>query len=375
MNNSKKQELISYILMVENKFDIFMKDYKKNNFKVLLYGNGQGAEWAIRLFNKHKVYPVAIIDKEVCNNVNIDIPVLSLQEALKIYTNDEFRIVISSPRFSEEIKNELKKHINNELIYNFECELYYSYIFDIEEYKSYLIENIDNIMELYNNLEDDFSRITLENVIEGRLSGDLEYFKKVFVPNQYFCENIIKLSNDEVFLDIGACDGDSLKDIVKRTNGKFKAIYCFEPDKQCLIELNKTKEKIKLPNINIIDKGAWDRIEIFNFSSDSEHGASKIVEDENNLTNNTIETVQIDDIVKEKVTFIKMDIEGAELNALKGAKNIISKYKPTLAICVYHKNEDFIEISKYIRSLVPNYKLFIRHHNISGTETVLYAII
>jgi FkbM family methyltransferase len=361
--------------MVENKFDIFMKDYKKNNFKVLLYGNGQGAEWAIRLFNKHKVYPVAIIDKEVCNNVNIDIPVLSLQEALKIYTNDEFRIVISSPRFSEEIKNELKKHINNELIYNFECELYYSYIFDIEEYKSYLIENIDNIMELYNNLEDDFSRITLENVIEGRLSGDLEYFKKVFVPNQYFCENIIKLSNDEVFLDIGACDGDSLKDIVKRTNGKFKAIYCFEPDKQCLIELNKTKEKIKLPNINIIDKGAWDRIEIFNFSSDSEHGASKIVEDENNLTNNTIETVQIDDIVKEKVTFIKMDIEGAELNALKGAKNIISKYKPTLAICVYHKNEDFIEISKYIRSLVPNYKLFIRHHNISGTETVLYAII
>ena len=75
-----------------------------------------------------------------------------------------------------------------------------------------------------------------------------------------------------------------------------------------------------------------------------------------------------------KITHIKMDIEGAELNALKGAKNIIQRDTPILAICVYHKIQDFVEIPNYILSLVPDYKLYLRHHNISGTETVLYAI-
>ncbi len=69
-----------------------------------------------------------------------------------------------------------------------------------------------------------------------------------------------------------------------------------------------------------------------------------------------------------------MDIEGAELNALKGCEKIIKRYQPKLAICIYHRNEDFIEIPKYILSIVPEYKLYMRHHNISGTETVLYAI-
>lgn len=70
-----------------------------------------------------------------------------------------------------------------------------------------------------------------------------------------------------------------------------------------------------------------------------------------------------------------MDIEGAELKALEGAKKTIQKYKPTLAVCVYHRNEDILEIPQYIKSLVSEYKFFLRHHNYGGTETVLYAVL
>ena len=94
-------------------------------------------------------------------------------------------------------------------------------------------------------------------------------------------------------------------------------------------------------------------------------------------TPTTIKTKAIDDLVKEegleRVDFIKMDIEGSELAALKGAKNTIQKYKPNLAICIYHKIEDFYTIPKYIKEIAPEYKLYVKHHTDMEWETVLYA--
>ena len=81
----------------------------------------------------------------------------------------------------------------------------------------------------------------------------------------------------------------------------------------------------------------------------------------------------MDDVVDEKVTFIKMDIEGAEYEALLGAKETIQKNKPKLAISIYHKPEDIISIPKLIKSMVPNYRLYIRHYSNADNETVLYA--
>ena len=77
---------------------------------------------------------------------------------------------------------------------------------------------------------------------------------------------------------------------------------------------------------------------------------------------------------KEKATFIKMDIEGSELEALKGAKNQIMNYSPRLAICVYHKREDLITIPQYIKKLVPEYKLYLRAHFPYASELVIYGI-
>lgn len=73
------------------------------------------------------------------------------------------------------------------------------------------------------------------------------------------------------------------------------------------------------------------------------------------------------------MTFIKMDIEGSELNVLKDARKTIMKYKPRLAICIYHKPEDIYEIPEYILSIVPEYRFWIRHYSSYTWETALYA--
>jgi hypothetical protein len=71
-----------------------------------------------------------------------------------------------------------------------------------------------------------------------------------------------------------------------------------------------------------------------------------------------------------------MDIEGAELDALKGAEETIKRDKPKLAICIYHKDSDFVETPEYIHEFVPEYRLYVRHHGrTSARETVLYAVI
>lgn len=107
----------------------------------------------------------------------------------------------------------------------------------------------------------------------------------------------------------------------------------------------------------------------FDSSSD---GASHISDE----GDSSIEVMSIDEAIngKEKVTLIKMDVEGAELESLKGAKNTILKDKPKLAICIYHKAQDMIDLPVYIKSLVPEYKLYIRHHSNGEGETVLYAM-
>jgi hypothetical protein len=88
-----------------------------------------------------------------------------------------------------------------------------------------------------------------------------------------------------------------------------------------------------------------------------------------------IEADSIDNVCEnENVSFIKMDVEGSELEALKGAQKQIKANKPKLAICVYHKKEDLLTIPQYILSVRPDYKLYLRHYGGLTTDLILYAV-
>lgn len=152
--------------------------------------------------------------------------------------------------------------------------------------------------------------------------------------------------------------------------GKCKKIFAFEPDINNCQVCKKNFEESCPVEYHLETAGLW-----------SEKTVLKFVEEDcgshiNEKGTVEVPTVNIDEVVGDsKVTFIKMDIEGAELEALKGASKTIQVNKPRLAICLYHKAEDIIEIPKYIKELVPEYKLFIRHYYPYFFDTVLYAVI
>ena len=190
---------------------------------------------------------------------------------------------------------------------------------------------------------------------------------------QYFEPNIIEFKEDEVFVDAGVLDLETsarFAKLCKDNNVNFK-IYAFEPDRISYEKCKDVLSNTSFPNLKLYNLGLWHENTTLYFSEQG-NGSSRIMQQEMPVS---AKVVSLDSCITDKVTYIKMDIEGAELNALKGSREIIKKYKPRLAVSVYHKKEDLIEIPLYIKELVPEYKLYIRHYSNAAIETVLYAVV
>ena len=193
------------------------------------------------------------------------------------------------------------------------------------------------------------------------------------LESQYFEEGIIEYEKEEVFVDAGALNlGTSIEFINRcQKHGVQKVkIYAFEPNRGAFADCQKVMKNHLDYEIHLYNAGLWSSEKTLYFI-EGNTGNSRVSDEETELA---IEVMALDHCVQEKVTFIKMDIEGAELEALHGCKEIIKKYKPKLAICIYHKQSDLIDIPLYIKELVPEYKLYIRHYSNCGSETILYAI-
>lgn len=189
-------------------------------------------------------------------------------------------------------------------------------------------------------------------------------------PGQYFAPDFMTYGDNEVLVDVGCCELNSSLEMLRHCQ-KVKKIYAFEPDpdnyKICL----ERKIRHHLEQIELLPLGAWSERTSLWFDAVG-NGVSHVCE----AGGCCISVIPIDDVADptEQITMIKMDIEGAELEALKGAKETIQRDKPKLAVCIYHRPEDMVEIPLYIKQLVPDYKLYIRHHSNTAGETVLYAV-
>ncbi|MCI9134007.1 MAG: FkbM family methyltransferase [Lachnospiraceae bacterium] len=188
---------------------------------------------------------------------------------------------------------------------------------------------------------------------------------------QYFDLPELRLGSEEVFIDAGCYDCGTVQKFVEITDGHYKHIYSFEPDKVSYDHCRNTSRYKQYERFTLLNKGLWSKETNLHFSNEGTQ-LSRISE----TASHVIETTSLDQMLEnEHVTIIKMDIEGAELEALRGCENIIRNQKPTLAISIYHKAEDFVDIPAYLLSLVPEYKLYYRHYSLYKYETILYAMI
>lgn len=231
----------------------------------------------------------------------------------------------------------------------------------------YMEKHLSEYKDVYGVLEDEYSKKVF--LAKMRKTYLLEDLSEIVAPmtEQYFDEKVV-LTDKEVFIDCGGFDGDTALQFLKRCNGKYSDIVIFEPEqcKKSDIERNLSGYHYKL-----YQTGVWSKSERLFF--DARGTSSSCVSEIN--SDYTIDVMSLDETVYDrKPTFIKMDIEGSEQEALRGSMRIIKEFHPKLAICVYHKWEDLYKIPVMIKEWNPDYRLYLRQYSEVGSETVLYAL-
>lgn len=233
------------------------------------------------------------------------------------------------------------------------------------ESKNYFEQNKERIEKNSTQFGDDLSKMIYNNIIKYRITHDSKIRGRYSRKDQYFPKDLIRIQENEVFVDCGAYIGDTIIPFIRAAKYGFKKIIAFEPDVENSLRITMIDERIK-----VINACVWNEDTTLKFESGLD-SSSKIC-DERGVG---VKACKIDSIPEcADATFIKMDIEGAEYNALLGAYNTIRNNKPKLAICIYHSDEDMLRIQELIASWNLGYKFFIRHHAQKTSETVLYAL-
>lgn len=232
--------------------------------------------------------------------------------------------------------------------------------------------DIDNALaahaEVRPLLRDDLSLRTLDALMLYRLTWDARYLMGISRPEKaiYFEPDVMPLHDHETFIDGGAFDGDTVRDFVAKTAGRYTHIHAFEIDPVNIAAFHAGTAGI--PRLDLHAMGLWDRPAELGFEHRDDN-CSRVSE----AAETKVALDALDNLDVGVPTLIKMDIEGAELPALEGARGLISRHKPKLAISIYHRHDDFITLTRAIRSMRDDYSFSLRHYSEVNFDSVIYC--
>jgi FkbM family methyltransferase len=250
---------------------------------------------------------------------------------------------------------------------------------DPEYYVTSIVNNADRLIATLHYLDDDRSRQVLLQVILGRLTIDYKWFWKAYSPvgDMYF-PDFFNYHNDEVFVDAGAFDGKDTLRFLRRSRHHFKAIYLFEISPSNLQKIAHTLDELDGTDIkqrvHVIPSGLWHKKGELTFSGEGLYAMLTAVQlaGREAPQPNPCRVTDLDSVI-DTATLIKFEIEGAEMRALEGARGIIAKCRPNMAISAYHLSNDIVNIIDFLRNLDLGYRFRIRHHWGSDIRTIVYA--
>lgn len=359
-------EIINAIESLKNSHEKTLCEYLSNNFgnkKIVLYGAGGFGKEIAQVLLDHNIKPMAFLDMKAKGTL-LDVPIVNPC----IFQDKDVKIVLSIV-LNKKIRNEIIDFLHNLKFYD---------IIDAQEIRAMYIQvenghTYENFKSLQNLIlkpldylyDQESKKIYTKNII-AHITRDYKLAEETDEQVQYFVKTIPFQKGYQYFVDCGAYIGDTFLELLKLN--KTKEYIGFEPIEESYKRLS---ENIRCKNIKAIafPTAVSNKTQMTTF--DNKLGSSNI----SSIGSIQVMSVKLDDILhNHEPTFIKMDIEGEEINALNGAKSLIHSIKPELAICIYHYINHFWEIPNLINEWNLEYDLYIRTHSSCCMETVLYAV-
>lgn len=247
-----------------------------------------------------------------------------------------------------------------------------SYV-DLYDKRDNIYSNVSKICKVFSFLEDVKSKEVYWNILVRLcLPYQYHYYYEPEDFIQYFPKDF-KFTDNEIYLDAGVYDGKNIYQFIEKVENCYKYIYGVEADPN---NYKKSRDNLKLiERLELLQKALHienEEISFLSTDSSSKKGNAHVQP----FGDISVYGLKGDSL-KERPTFIKMDIEGSEKDALEGLRDTIKDNGPKLAICIYHFQEDFWEVPLKIKELNPNYNLMIRNHEkmFCLIESVCYAYI
>ncbi len=237
----------------------------------------------------------------------------------------------------------------------------------------FVTQNQQRLHETFLGFEDQLSRQSYVASLRAKLHEDPVYLEPVTRRDHiYFCRTEFELVDDEVFLDVGGYDGDTVRDFRMQTRDQFRRIVSLEPDAENFAALAREAARAGPGRAVALNVGAWDTCATLHLPRQ----AGQIDNQIGGAHGPVIAVDRIDDIVAaipERFTLMKFDINGAEHKALSGARQRIARDRPRI-VTRLHTKEDYFRIAELLRSISPDVQLYLRQRSPVSLMVFLYAV-
>ena len=345
---------------------------------IVLYGAGKAAGIALAICIRANLNISAVCDSHktgVYTVGKLSLPIISPDQLLGAYS--EAIVVIASWRFEGEIRSALaERGFDVSRIFSLYCPQRIA----VDVFRRDFLAGYEWAYDFY---EDSLSKQLVLDRARAYLTS------KLLVPNttrETYYDPEWNFTDSEVFLDGGACDGDTVRGFVRKVDGRYRRIYAFEPDDMSFGELAvqaRKNDKLLAMNTGLGERNGTDLLHFRGLVASGFRPMPYFMSPEDKFSDGAFEviekpTVSIDRFFQERPfeplpTFIKLDVEGSEAETLRGAADTIRTQKPKLAICAYHLAEDIYQLPQIIRQIRDDYRFSLRQHDYGYYETILYA--
>ncbi len=320
---------------------------KESGKPVVIYGMGNGADKVIDEFNRLdiEIKGVTASDDFVRGQQFRGFTVKKLTEF-----DGEFIIAVAFASCIPEVMN----HIYS-LCGKYRVIVPCVPVFGDEIFNREFVERHEKELNNAYNLFEDDSKEIFAGCVDFMFGGELETLKKITTGKDEVFENVLKLGNNESYLDLGAYRGDTVEEFLHYCGEIYSDIIALEPDRRTFKKLEAYLENIEKSKAYQYAVYCENKTLIF---SDKAGRQSTISE-----KGTEVQAVSVDSLYSDKtVTYIKMDVEGAEKEAIEGSEITLKIQKPKLNIALYHRSADIFSIPLQIAKINPEYKLHIRRH-------------